>query len=91
LLIALALGGAVAGLNFYLSFVAVPVHRLRHGSSPDRVPSGFPFVGSVVLGAVALAAPPGGWVQILALVLLALDTGGPHWFVAGQLWRTPRG
>src|SRR5262245_30447909 len=84
----LAAGGLVACLNFHLSFLAVPLHRLRTGTAPERVPSGLPLVGSLLLGAVAFTSPAGGAIQIVALVLLALDTGGPHWFVASQAWRT---
>jgi hypothetical protein len=82
----LVIGGAVASLNFYLSFLAAPAHRLRHGAWPERVPSGFPIIGSLLLGAVALALPIGSSVQVVALILLALDTGGPHWFVASRAW-----
>jgi hypothetical protein len=82
----LALGGLVACLNFHLSFLAAPLHRLRHGTPPGRVPSGIPLVGSLLLGAVAWALPLGSSAQVAALALLALDTGGPHWFVASQAW-----
>jgi hypothetical protein len=81
----LVLGGLVASLNFYLSFLAAPVHRLRHGEWPERVPSGFPVIGSLLLGTVAFALPLASSAQVAAVVLLALDTGGPHWFVASQL------
>jgi hypothetical protein len=82
----MALGGLIAVVNFYLSVLAAPVHRLRHGEWPERVPSGFPILGSLLLGAVALSLPFGSNAQTLAFVLLALDTGGPHWFVASQVW-----
>jgi hypothetical protein len=32
----LALGGGVASLNFWLSFLAAPLHRLRNGTRPQR-------------------------------------------------------
>lgn len=82
----LVVGGLMASVNFYLSFLAAPVHRLRHGEWPGRVPSGLPLIGSLLLAAVALALPTGSSAQVAALVLLALDTGGPHWFVASQAW-----
>jgi hypothetical protein len=87
LIAGLALGGLVASVNFYLSFLAAPLHRLRHGAWPERVPSGIPLVGSLLLGAVAWALPLGSAAQVAALALLALDTGGPHWLVASQAWQ----
>jgi hypothetical protein len=81
---AFVLGGFVACINFYLSFVAVPLYRFRHGTAPARVPSGIPLIGSLLLAAAAFALPAGNAWQLAALALLALDTGGPHWFVAVQ-------
>jgi hypothetical protein len=49
------------------------------------LPSGLPIFGSLLLGAAAVAMPSGSSVQVATLVLLALDTGGPHWFVASQV------
>ena len=86
-LAALGLGGCIAALNFWLSFLAARVHRLRRGTEPARVPSGVPLVGSVLLAAAAFALPNGSVMQLAALVLLALDTGGPHWFVLSQVSR----
>ena len=91
LIAGLVLGGLVACLNFYQSFLAAPLHRLRHGTAPERVASGFPLVGSLLLGAVAWALPLGSSMQVAALALLALDTGGPHWLVATQAWQAIRG
>ena len=78
-------GGLVALLNFYLSFVAALLHRLRHGVQPARVPSGVPLIGSILLGIVAIALPSGTPTQFVALALLAVDTGGPHWFAVSQV------
>ena len=86
LIAGLVLGGVVACLNFYQSFLAAPVHRLRHGTAPERIRSGFPLVGSLLLGAVAWALPLGSSMQTATLALLALDTGGPHWFAARLGW-----
>ena len=80
------LGGGVALINFYLSFVARPLHRWRFGSDPAYVPSGFPLVGFVVLVAAALLSPSGA-LALVAGALAILDTGGPHWFVLALLRR----
>lgn len=79
-------GGVIAAINFYLSFVAVPVHKLRHGRAPERVPSGIPLVGSILL-LIGAALAEGKVAAITALVLFAIDTGGPHWFVGTLVWQ----
>jgi hypothetical protein len=84
-LVLLGSGGLVASLNFYLSFVAAPLHRLRHGRWPRGIPSGFPIVGTLLLLGAVLALPSGSPLRVLALVLAVADTGGPHWFVATQV------
>lgn len=89
-----ALGGLICLLNFYLSFVRYPLHRLR-GRPADTYHwvSGFPLVGTVFVAvALALGLRDGAWL-IASLVLIALDTGGPLWgvpYVAWMWWRERR-
>lgn len=82
--LALALGTFLSLLNFYLSFVRVPL--LRALGRPSRFVSGFPLVGSLLLvGSVVLLWRARCWV-ITALAIAALDTGGLHWFLGVLLW-----
>jgi hypothetical protein len=79
-----AIGAFVCCLNFYLSFLRYPLHRLL-GRECKWV-SGFPGVGSVmVVGSlVELHESP---VLFWAGVTIALlDTGGLHWFAGIMLW-----
>jgi len=77
----MALGGLICLANAYLSFVRYGVHRLRGGIRETyRHVSSVPLVGSVLV-AVALI---GLWnsmpARIIGLVIMAIDTGGLHWF-----------
>jgi hypothetical protein len=81
----LLLGGFTCLVNFYLSFIRYPLFRAFGGEQRDwRWKSGFPLVGSLLVGIAWI-----GWlrglgsstVDVFALVLVALDTGGLHWFI----------
>jgi hypothetical protein len=84
------LGALLAALNFYLSFVRYPLHRLVHEGRPFKFASGIPLVGSVLLWAGAYILLSGGaWkFGAVALILSAFDTGGIHWFLIsfGYQW-----
>jgi hypothetical protein len=83
-----AFGALVTALNFYLSFVRVPLYRLQHDGATPRYISGLPLVGSLALWiAAALCGASGawGWAGALAAASL-LDTGGLHWFALMALW-----
>lgn len=82
-------GGLLCLLNFHLSFLRYPLHRMR-GGSPDayRHVSGSPLVASgltAVGWGLAVSGRASPFWNGLAIVLIALDTGGIHWFVASQL------
>lgn len=80
------IGAAVCLVNFYLSCLRYPLHRLL-GRAPDsyRWVSGFPVVESLLVvlawrfwlrseGSLAL--------DVTAWMLALIDTGGIHWFAA---------
>ena len=77
-------GGLVSVLNFYLSFVRVPLCRWLGWDW--RWVSGFPVIGSLLLAWFAtlhLSSPGWFWTSV---ALAAVDTGGLHWFLAVVLW-----
>lgn len=83
-----ALAAGVGGLNFYLSFLRVPLLRWL-GRECSWV-SGYPLFGNLLLaGAVPfLYHSPFFWWG--AGVVALLDTGGLPWFVVILLWETTR-
>lgn len=89
----LVLGGGIAIINAYLSFVRPAVYRLRHGETESyRFISGVPIIGSVILMFSPLPLCASLWPSFVAMVLLALDTAGPMWFVIAtwgddSLWK----
>ena len=88
---ALLVGGLVCALNFYLSFCRYALHRFRGGSRESyRWMSGFPLVGSllVTLSIVKFYEVP--WILTMALVLIAIDTGGIHWFAGVLIYQNLR-
>jgi hypothetical protein len=77
-------GVGVSLLNFYLSFLRIPILRLR-GREGGWV-SGLPVVGSGLLAWFAiwhLHSPGWFWAGV---AFAAIDTGGLHWFAAVLLW-----
>ena len=80
----LVLGGLIAGLNFYLSVLRYPLHRLT--GRPYRHVSGFPLLGSVLLVPFAAFHYDSPWLLGLSVLFLCLDTGGVVWFAAVMLW-----
>lgn len=75
-------GGAICLLNFFLSFLRVPLLRAR--GVPDeeiRWVSGFPAIGSLLVAA-AVPGLDGRTALVTAILLILIDTGGLHWFLA---------
>jgi hypothetical protein len=89
----LTIGGLICALNFYLSFVRVPMLRWMGRSIETKHTSGVPLIGSVLVILAWVAGLDFAGAQIVAWLLVLIDTGGPHWFIfslASQGW-TPRG
>jgi hypothetical protein len=83
--LALAFGALLSLLNFYLSWIRIPLLRAL-GQNP-RWKSGFPFVGSFLLFVALILLWENRDLAVLAALLAVLDTGGPHWYLGGRLWR----
>lgn len=92
--VALALfvvGVLITVLNFYLSWIRVPLLRRVSPNHTPRWVSGIPFVGSGALWASAMVFPSGDWGAPAALAVSLFDTGGVHWFVVSQAWHRRHG
>lgn len=94
-LAAVVFGGAVAVINFYLSFIRYPIFRWVWFDWQYRHISGVPLIGSVLLVPAAVyfgvTWEPG--LLAVALSLVVLDTGGIAWAVpilVREYWRTRR-
>jgi hypothetical protein len=77
----LTIGGVICALNFYLSFVHVPVLRWRGRRPATKRCSGFPLIGSVLVVLAWIAGLDSAGARVAACVFVLIDTGGPHWFV----------
>jgi hypothetical protein len=83
----LALGGFIACLNFYLSFIRYPLHRRRGGTREDfRWVSGFPLFGTFFLFLAVLMLAHVRVLMWTAIGLSLLDTGGQHWFIVTMIY-----
>lgn len=76
-------------MNFYLSCLRYALYRLRGRTQEYRHSSGFPFLGSVIV--VFILIRPHAfhfplWAVPTGLVLATIDTGGPPWFIASQIY-----
>jgi hypothetical protein len=84
----LLLGGLVCAINFYLSVCRYPLHRLRGGSRESyRHISGFPLVGSLLVALSIFKFYDMPWIFSVALLLIAIDTGGIHWFTGVLIYQ----
>lgn len=79
-------------LNFYLSFLRNPIHRLLGGAPDDyHWVSGFPVVGSLFIVLSLVLMQTNSWPLWLGIICAALDTGGLHWFGGAMLVMAARG
>lgn len=80
------LGALLCGLNFYLSFLRFPIYRLRgHSAESYRWSSGIPLFGSLFVAVTLFFLSSVPWILIVGILLIALDTGGIHWFIYSQI------
>ena len=86
----LALGAvatALAGLNFYLSFIRGRRFKARHGSLEGyRHVSGIPAIGTLLVVIAGITGFGQTETALVGLAAMLLDTGGSLWFVV-QTWR----
>jgi uncharacterized membrane protein YdcZ (DUF606 family) len=87
--IAFTFGALVCLVNFYLSFLRYPLHRLR-GNSKDSFHwvSGFPLVGSLFVALSLLGLHNISGITLMAVILIVIDTGGIHWFIGSMIYQS---
>ena len=89
---AFIVGGWLCVLNFYLSFVRYPVHRLRGLAKESyRWVSGIPLFGSAFVALSLLHLHSFSMILITGIVLIAIDTGGIHWFAGTMIYHALHG
>jgi hypothetical protein len=82
----LVLGAFISFLNFYLSFIRVPLFRKMHPKAPDpKYVSGIPLFGALAPIALSILNKSPILFIIVFLTLLA-DTGGIQWLVIA-VWK----
>lgn len=82
-----ALAGYFCLLNFYLSFLRYPSYLWRGGSKESyRFISGIPILGSLIVYLLYRNAHLPDTLQIVAIILIAVDTGGIHWGIANMIF-----
>ncbi len=84
------LGTLTTCLNFYLTFIRYPIHRLQHPNEPYKWVSGIPLFGALFLWISAIMFWWRGheaW-AISALILSIFDTSGLHWFLYSMALQT---
>jgi hypothetical protein len=91
----LTAGGFLCVLNAYLSWLRYPLYRLRGGLPEEyRGVSGIPLLGSLLVAlawAVRVRHEDSiGWAAIV-WILVAIDTGGLHWFLVSVVFHRLRG
>ena len=82
------LGALLCLINFYLSFLRYPLHRLR-GLSEESYQwmSSFPVFGSLFVALSLIGLHKVSGMVLTAIVLILIDTGGIHWFVILMLYQ----
>ncbi len=83
----LIFGGLLCCLNFYLSFLRYPVHRLTGKKKEEyKWVSGIPVFGSLFVALSLLALWQTPWVLVMSIILILIDTGGIHWLAGVVLY-----
>jgi len=84
----LILGGFICCLNFFLSFLRYPIHRMRGAKKENyKWVSGFPLIGSLFVALSLIQYWHTTGILVAALFLIAIDTGGIPWFLGTMLYR----
>jgi len=93
--ILLIVGGLLCALNAHPSWLRYPLHRLRGGLPEDyQHASGVPLFGSllvVIVWGAQLRDENSVVLDSIAWTLVAIDTGGLHWFVLSVVYHRIRG
>src|SRR5688572_28641676 len=80
--IGFSVGALVCLTNAYLSFLRYPLFLRRGGKKEEfQWVSGIPVIGSVLVVAALVFGREPRWLTAVGVLLILLDTGGPHWFV----------
>jgi hypothetical protein len=74
-----AFGGLICVYNFYTSFVRCYAFKILH--KEYKWESGLPIIGSLLVGLSLFLLYKTNWLFVLGLILIAVDTGGIHWFL----------
>jgi hypothetical protein len=87
--IAFVLGTLLCLINFYLSFLRYPLHRLCGLSRESyRWESGIPIFGSLFVGLSLFGLYTIPWMLPTAITIMAVDTGGLHWFIGVMIYQS---
>ena len=73
------IGSLICFLNFYLSFLDYPVQKFKSIS-------GLPLVGSLFVAISLIFLYKSNLLLTVGLILIAIDTGGIHWFLGITLF-----
>jgi hypothetical protein len=85
-------GGLLCFVNFYLSFLRYPLHRLRGlPRSSYRWVSGIPLLGSLLVAISLVHFHSMASIMLPAIALIVIDTGGIHWFLGSMIYHSLRG
>lgn len=75
-------GAFICVLNFSLSVLRYPIHKLLGGTRENyKHFSGFPLVGSICVLALLVPLSKHLFAMLCVGMLALLDTGGIHWFL----------
>jgi hypothetical protein len=87
----LVLSGYFCVLNFYLSFLRYPMHLWRGLPKESyRFVSGIPILASLIVYLLLRYARLPPVLEVAAIGLIAIDTGGIHWAIGNIIYQSLR-